>query len=122
MPIAKEAPQPVITRKENIAPAILDVAVTHSWENVPIDTIRYFNQDIGTMSQKTIEQLRDIDKWSQQNLEENTIGNRLQKIRHLESKLGSPALNETKVQKMWNWIKMQTRIDELRKRQEAHER
>lgn len=93
-----------------------------SWEGVPIDLIRYFGRDIGTMSTKDIEQLKDIDRWSRLDLAEDTIGNRLQKIRSLESRLGAPALYETKVQKLWNWVAMQKNIDELRKRQEAFER
>ena len=123
--LAKAAPEaPKTSPEEAITPPPkpMEVITAPSWEGIPIDTIRYFGQDIGTITQRTIEQLRDINDWSKTDLLEDTIGNRLQKIRGLESKLGAPALYETKIIKMWNWVKMQANINELRKRQEAFER
>lgn len=93
-----------------------------SWEGIPVEIIRYFGKDLGTIETKEIEQLRDIDRWSKVDSIEDTIGNRLQRLKGLEIKLGAPGYHETKLSKIWNWVKMDFSINELRKRQSAFER
>jgi hypothetical protein len=126
--MAKTAPIPVVAPPVAVetdiqpAPVPSETLSAPSWENIPIDMIRYFGKDIGSMTTRDIEQLKDIDKWSREGLLEDSIGGRLQKIRSLESRLGAPGLHESKVDKLWAWVKMQFSISELQKRQSAFER
>ena len=128
MGLAKSAPIPVVQPPSVESTAVAEPPKpqaslsTPSWEGVPIDTIRYLGKDIGSMNTKDIEQLKDIDRWSKQGLTEDTIGHRLEKLRSLEQTLGAPGLHETRVDKVWNWIKIQFTMDEMRMRQKAFER
>lgn len=117
MPIAKELPQPVATPKP-VAPAILDVAVNHSWDGVPIDIFRHFNTEISTIPKKDIQELRDITEWAKSKVNEPTIGNILQKISEVQQRIGSPSLNQRGYNKVWEFIKLQKIADDAIKRQE----
>lgn len=126
--LAKNAPIPIVTIPEtdntsSLVPVTPQPALSvPSWEGVPIDLIRYIGKDMGTMTGKDIEQLKDIATWSKTDLAEDTVGNRLNKLRTLEQQLGQPGFHETKLDRIWNWVKMQFSINELRIRQKAFER
>lgn len=123
--LVKVAPIPIVPAAETpvAAPPVAQAAITApSWEGVPIDLIRYLGKDIGTINSKDIEQLKDIDSWTKKGLLEDSIGNRLAKLKGLEQQLGEPGLHETKMNKIWNWVKMSFQIDEIRNRQRAFER
>ena len=92
-----------------------------SFEGVPVDMIRYFGMDLAKLTSGDIEQLKDINTWAKPIDGEDSIGSRLQKLKALESKLGAPKYHETKLTKVWSWVKMASQIDELRKRQSAFE-
>jgi hypothetical protein len=124
MPLAKSAinePTPTLTQPV-IAPPMSPGVANFEWQGIPLDIGRFLNTSVIDADTKTLEKMRDIAKWSENGLIDNTLGNRLQKIRTLESKLGAPALHETRIDKLWKWIKMDFHISELRKRQEAYER
>lgn len=128
--LAKAAPVPIVAPVEGrqaveIAPAVSSQGILSSphWEGVPTDVIRYFVGDnFGAMSPKTVELLRDINNWSKQDLAEDTIGNRMQKIKSLDVRIGAPGIHESRIDKIWNWCRMDSHINELRKRQSAFER
>lgn len=92
---------------------------TVEWKGVPIDIYRYFGLDLGTVEKKTIEKISDIFVWALEKSEEKTVGNALQKIQTLETTLGVPHFNETRYDRLYNWITIQRQIDELRKRQDS---
>ena len=116
--IAKSAPvssapsTPTFTKGETLGGTL-------AWEGVPVDVIRMFNVEIGTVHQKDIEKLKDICSWADSKCEEKTIGNIMQKISTLERQLGSPALSEKRWDKIWNWVKISKQIDDLDKRRES---
>lgn len=89
-----------------------DVGI-YRWNGIPIETIRHFGMDASTMSEVSIQQLKEIDAWSKIG-DKDTIENRLNRIRSLESRLGSPGLRETRISKAWNWVKMAKHISQLR--------
>ena len=121
MPIAKSST--IETPPPQVQPLPPPTGIAgYEWEGIPLDVGRMMGISIMDADTKTLDKLRDISKWSKEGLLDNTIGNQLQKIRTLEEKLGSPALNETRIDKMWRWVKLASHINELRMRQEAFER
>ena len=126
--LAKSAPIPMASPVEASNDAVIVPPVdpqpmlsAPSFEGIPVETIRYFGMDIGKLSSGEIEQLKDIHNWSKPNEGEDTIGGRLQKLKSLETKLGAPKYYETKLSRLWSWVKMDSNISELRKRQSAFE-
>lgn len=103
---------PAFTKSDTYAGAL-------AWDGVPVDVFRMFSAEIGTLPTKEIGKLKDICDWAGSKCEEVTIGNIMQKISSLESQLGSPAIGEKRWDKMWNWVKINKQIDDLKKRQES---
>lgn len=91
----------------------------YEWQGIPIDIMRHFNVELGTVPPKDIQQLKDITNWAKSKVDEPTIGNVLQKISKIQSQLGSPALNEKQYSKIWQWVKLQSITEDIVKRQES---
>lgn len=87
------------------------------WEGVPIDVFRFFSVDLHSADTKTLDKLRAITAWAKESAE--TRGDMLLNLRDLEIQLGQPRGDQTRYDKMWNWISIQTQINELRKKQEG---
>lgn len=83
---------------------------------VQVDVLRFFNVDFN-VDGKTMTQLKEISDWTFDNAP--TVGDGMLKLRHLEIKLGQPTGNESRIDKLHRWIRLQRNIDDLRKRQEA---
>lgn len=117
MPIAKTVPQQVAPPPTG-NPQPSGVA-GYEWQGVPIDIMRHFNVELGTVPPKDIQQLKDITNWAKSKVDEPTIGNILQKISKIQGQLGSPALNEKQYSKIWQWVKLQSITEDIVKRQES---
>ena len=89
--------------------------ISHS-RDIGIDIMRYFNVDFNT-DRKVLDKLEEISKWAFRDVE--TTGDGLMKLKRLEMKLGIPTGNDTRENKIYNWIRIQQQIDDLHKRQEA---
>ena len=119
MPLVKTAPQPQETPIPAQTPTPTGIA-SFEWEGIPIDVLRMFNEDMAKIPTKNIEQLRDITAWAKSKCaDEPSIGNILQTISKVQRELGSPAVNEKAYAKVWQFIKIQKAIDDLRNRQES---
>jgi len=120
MPLAKSAvvETPVVQVSQNPPDSIsrLDIG------GVPIDLYRTFDLPLGTLPEKEVSKLKDIYEWSKIGLDEPTIGNSLLKLRNLDLRLGSALIGQSKINKLWNWIRMDLQTEELKKRQRALER
>lgn len=77
--------------------------------------IDYFNLESPTDAQR--EKLRDIFDYFAN--ETKTIGELLYNMRILESRLGSPALGESRLQKMYNYIKITNNIKDQEQQRDA---
>lgn len=123
MPIAPSTPQQTVSKPSE--PAKYSQSInksdlgTISYNGVPVDVFRMFNADIGTVDEKDIGKMNDICKWASSKCEDLTIGNMMQKISSLERQLGSPHIGQNRWDKMWNWVKMNNTIEDLRKRQDS---
>ena len=111
-----EQAQPV---PETIHPEEKPQVTSASWEGIPIEIYRYFDIDIGKVSQDEIKQFQDIYKWAKLENESATLGDILLKIRDLEHTLGATNFGETRHGKIWNWAKLTLVINEMNKRREA---
>lgn len=119
MPIAKSVP---VTTPEIVTQPEVKQENRFVYDGIPLDIAQYFQVNMFQIDPKVKVKLQDIYKWSRSNLEEDTIGNNLHKIAHLDSKLGTAMHPQGKLEKMWSWVRLQSNIDELRKRQSAFER
>ena len=85
-------------------------------KEVGVDILRYFNLGLD-IDAKTTRTLKEISQWAFTDVD--TVGDGLLKLKQLEMRLGIPSGNETREDKLFNWIKMQKQIEDLQKRQEA---
>ncbi len=108
MPLAKSAPQtttetpPKTTTKE-------PVSIFSTEEKPHMEFYRYFNLNPIEVDDA---QLNKVYKWANQ--ESKSISDALRKTRSLESKLGVPKLGETRLTKLYNWIRISEQINDLR--------
>ena len=90
------------------------------WEGVPLDVFHFFNVEISNSNDKTNSEMKDIYKWASQDAN-GKMGDVMEKLRSLETRLGVPRLGETRIGKMSNWIRLSTKIDDIRKHMRAYE-
>ena len=87
-----------------------------SMPEVPIDIYRFFGADFNLPTEDVVK-LEEISTWALG--KEDSIGDALIKLRNLEVKLGMPRGNETRYDKIFNWVKMQKAVEEIQKRQDS---
>jgi len=56
--------------------------------------------------------LSTLSKWA---MEEGSVGTGLKKLMSLELKLGAPALGESRISKLYNWVRLSENINSVRK-------
>lgn len=104
----------------NIAAAPVSTqSITPSINGVPISLIDYFNIDIRNIESRDNNQLAEVYKLLKSDSE--TDGDVLLKIGEIERKLGSPAYNETRYGRIWSYLKINSRINEMEKQKKAME-
>ena len=82
------------------------------------DILRFFNVDFNDLNRgSTEEHLKEIEGWTFKDSE--TLGDGLMKLKNLEIQLGVPNDGETRVTKIYNWVKMEKAINDLKLRQRA---
>ena len=82
-----------------------------SEDRVPMEVFRFFNMNPATDSDN--EHLRLVNNWAKEGT--NKTSGLLRKIRQLEMKLGQPKIGETRVSKLYNWIRMDSSIRDTSK-------
>ena len=75
---------------------------TNAIDGVNLEVYRYFN--INPLTDKGNEQLKTVNGWAFE--DGRKLPDALMRMRSLELKLGAPALGETKMSKMFNWVRM----------------
>ena len=115
MPIAKST-EPIASPKpfEKVAQSSTSSTIpTVGW-----DILRFFNIDMSELNRgNTQENLKEIEKWAFDG--EETLGNGLMKLKNLEISLGTPQHGETRHSRIYNWVKMEKHIQDLKLRQRA---
>lgn len=118
MAIAKSAPQVAQTTAVVEKPS-LEGYSSFLYDGVDISVYGFFDLDVGKASDTEKTRLKDIYDWAMS--ENKSIGDGMQRIRSLETQLGQPPIGTTRLNKLWNWIKISRQIDDLRKRQDSLE-
>ena len=119
MPLAKSAPTTTIERQTS--PTIVSDPIHQglSLGGVPVDVYSYFNVPLANQSEREIGKLKDIVEWARNETGDGSIGDVLNKIRTLETHLGSPSGTDKRYDKLYNYCKMSLHIKELEKRRES---
>lgn len=100
------------------APPVATQAIAPMVDGVPIDFIDYFNIDMRNMDARTRQQLSDIYEIIGN---DGSMGDVMTKMAEITRKVGSPSLGETRHSKIWQYLKVQSRITELEKQKRALE-
>ena len=120
MSLAKTAEETVTVPQVTITSSAPPTTAGYEWQGVPIDVLRTFNIELGTIPARELEKIKDITSWAKAKVgSEYTIGDLLQKISDVKTKLGSPNAGERQYDKVWEYIKSQRVIDEHLKRQQS---
>jgi predicted porin len=90
---------------------------TTQWDDIPVDIYRFFGEQLGNLEGREKDKVKSVSDWAFQGTE--TVGDAMIKLRNLEMKLGSPSGNEKRYDRLYNWVKMDRQIQDMRKRQEA---
>ena len=117
MPLAKSAEQ-VSEQQPVIEHPQADIPLTT--ETIPIDVF-YFFDATPLMSPLEKERLADIYEFAKSRCEDPTTGNVMHALSVIDQKLGL-AGNEKRIDRIWNYIRLKKKADEVTKRYEALER
>lgn len=102
-------------------PRVFQPHVTEGISNVPTvswDIMRFFNVDMHDMNKgNNEEQLKDIEGWAFKGAE--SLGDGLMRLKRLDIQLGTPQDGETRISRIYSWIKMEKAIEDLKLRQRA---
>lgn len=85
-------------------------------DGVPFDVYARYNVDPASVSPKDRAYLKEITEWALEN--EESLGDGLLKLSKLESQLGSAGY-ERRLDKVWRWVSLSKKINELEKRRES---
>lgn len=87
-----------------------------NYNGIPIDVYGYFDVPLTSNDRQLPERLSKILSWAK---DKETIGDKLQKLRQLENQLGVPRGGESRIERLYRWISLSSKIDDLRNRQDA---
>jgi hypothetical protein len=92
------------------------------YDGLPLSISDYFNVDTFKLDQKEKERMNEIYLWAKSKTPEGTMGDIMTKISTLERQLGATAIGDKRMDKMWRWVKLANRIEDLEKERTALER
>lgn len=116
--LAKSAPK-VTGDVPDARPQIANGFNTLCYDTVPIDIYRQFDLDLANVNDKVRGQLKDIFNYAYEANEQKSVGNAMTTLRNLEVKLGSPRGGESRIGRIYNWVKLSNQIQDLDLRRNA---
>lgn len=118
---AQQVQRPAMVRPPSnmTAAPVATQSIVPMVNGVPIDLIDYFNIDIRNLDSRDSNQLSEVYKLLKSDSE--TEGDVLLKIGEIERKLGSPTYNETRYGRIWSYLRINSRINEMEKQKKAME-
>lgn len=93
-----------------------------SYKELPLTFYRYFGVDFGKVDSKTHTELNDVYNYVKTQNKTKSMGEILNKVKRLEIKLGAPNVGQSRVSKVWNYVKMSQHINDLEAQREAFRR
>ena len=120
MGLAKE----VVTEVQPVEQSqpVSDGVMSHEWEGVPVDIWRYYGVYPEDNTPEKANRLKEINDIVSEGLEEKTIGNVMQYLSNLDLKMGATPIGESRLNRVWAYLKMTQNIRETQKRQRSFER
>ena len=115
MGIVKAVPSPLVNKPNKEAVAALNVNSPQN--DVSQSVMSYFGASQGAVD---ADMMKDISDWAFSGTERPSDA--LRKIKNLEMKLGTPAIGETRYNRMHRWIVIQRQREELKKQQDILKR
>jgi len=85
--------------------------VGKSFTNIDLEICHYFN--VNPVERDADPQLRYVNDWAKNGAE--GIGEALQRIRDIELKVGQPALDETRLSRIYNYVRMYNAVTKKEK-------
>jgi hypothetical protein len=116
--IAKSAPSTAPMPVSTDTPSLTGFS-NFQFDGVDISLYNFFDIDLGHADDTQKSRLKDIYDWAMS--ENKTLGDGMLRIRSLETRLGQPPIGMSRINKLWNFIKIEHQMSDLRKRQEALE-
>jgi len=102
------------TQPTQVEPAKDTQPLSHDTSIIHDEMYKFFN--IASFDNFNKGHLETINNWA---LSDNNIGKGLRKIRSLEIKLGAPDIGESRISKLYNWIRLSDHINSVRSEMET---
>lgn len=112
--IAKSAPQPVESQE---APRVNDTKEPLTmFSGIPLELARSLGEDLNSLEGKRLDKVKEV--FSFFNEEGKDFEEIMADIMQMQMKLGYPKGNETKLDKLWNWMTIRRKISNLNRQEE----
>ena len=85
------------------------------YASVPIDMFRFFDREVTKATEVELRRLKEISDW----VGGETVGEKVSKVSRLERELGVRHMSESRINRVWNFLKLGRQIDDMRLRQDA---
>ena len=86
-----------------------------AYNEVPVDMFRYFDRELGNTSETELKRMRDINS----GIKGDTTGSKMAELTRLERKLGVPHFSESRINRVWNYLKISKSIEGLEAQRDA---
>jgi hypothetical protein len=113
--LAKTAPPTTVTPPPIQEVPHLGGFSSTEYNGVPIDIFSYFDTDLSGVEPQIVDRMRDIHSF----FRKETMGDTLLGIRDAELRLGYARQGESRISRLWNFIKIRECMNDLAKQQEA---
>lgn len=121
--LAKSAELPKqADKKDNVGKSDADsFAIKYPWSDIPYEVFNHFDIDMFKADDKTINEIRDIYRYIQNELpkDNQSIGDVLIRLSEMRRSLGIPRFHEKAWNKLYNYVRISSNIKELEKQREA---
>ena len=93
------------------------ISRTLVYEGVPLELMHYFNVEMRNISEGALKHLGEI--YNLMDGKNKQMGDLITEIRKVENKLGQPSNTETRYGRVWHYLKLTNRINDLEKQRGA---
>jgi hypothetical protein len=114
-PVTVEQPKEEVKQEQ---PKQIASVVDSYMLGVPPDVYLHFGVGIENTDSKQRTRIKELYDWAN-NESVNNFGDVMLKIRNLENSLGKPSIGESRVDRIWRWVSLQRRINDLHKQQDS---
>ncbi len=112
---------------EQTAPVVIDAQpkdgiMKYEFNGIPVDVLRYYGVYMEDLNEPQTKRLKEVCEIVSQELTDPSIGNLMDYLNKIDLKLGATPIGESRVNRVWGYLKLQKNIREMEQRQRAYER